>query len=587
MIVLGVSCYYHDAGVALVRDGEVVAAAEEERFTRRKHDSGFPDRAIDFCLRQAGITAREVDHVVFYEKPLVKFDRILETVLTEWPWTWMHWLKAMPLLLETKLRIGHALRKKLGEEKEVLYCDHHLSHAASAFLPSGFEEAAILTADGVGEWTTTAWGVGRGNTIEFRQQIRFPHSVGLLFSAITSYLGFQVNDAEWKVMGLAPYGKPVHVDKFREVVDLREDGSFRLNMKYFGFTRSTTRTVSRAWEQLFGRPQRQSESEIEDFHRDVARSGQAIVEEILVKMARHVQRQTGLENVCLAGGVALNCVANWRILQESGFKRIFIQPAAGDSGGALGAALYVTHTVLGQPRKWVMNHALLGPAFSQAEIEETLRRNGAAFAVAGSDDELVRRTAQLVADGKVVGWFQGRLEFGPRALGARSLLADPRSDRMKDAINSKVKYRESFRPFAPSCAREVAHEFFEMPAGMDAPFMLLVPQVRPEKRAVIPAVTHADGSARVQTVTEEVNPLYYGVIREFGRLTGVPVGLNTSFNVRGEPIVCTPQDAWHTYRTTGIDALVIGRCIVTEKPQTVDHEAGLERSVALEAGARK
>jgi carbamoyltransferase len=443
----------------------------------------------------------------------------------------------------------------------------------------------VITADGVGEWTTTGWGVGRGCEIDLQKEIRFPHSVGLLFSAITAYLGFRVNDAEWKVMGLAPYGEPKYVDKFREVVDLKDDGSFRLNMKYFAFTHSTSRTFNRRWEELFGRPQRPRETELDDFHADIARSGQQIVEEIMVKMARHVHDVTGMDSVCLAGGVGLNCVANWRILQESGFKDIFIQPAAGDSGGALGTAFYIYNSVLRNPRSFVMRNALYGPSFTNEEIVETLRRNEAVYETIDDEDELVARTAQLIADGKVTAWFQGRLEFGPRALGSRSLLADARDPKMKDIINAKVKFREPFRPFAPAVLKQHAHEYFEMPPGMDAPFMLLVPKVRADKHEVIPAVTHQDGTGRVQTVTEETNPLYYRVIKAFGELTGVPVVINTSFNVRGEPIVCTPQDAYNTFVKTGIDVLVIGNHIVTEKPDEVDFEAGMKQSIALEAGA--
>ena len=584
MIVLGISCFYHDAGVALVRDGQLIAAAEEERFNRQKHYSGFPEQAIKHCLKEAGVTIDQVDHIGFYEKPLVKFNRILETVLATWPLSYTSWLKAMPLWLLDKLHIGSLIQKELGTDKDILYCQHHLSHAASAFLVSPFEEAAVITADGVGEWTTTGWGVGRGIDIDLQKEIRFPHSVGLLFSAITAYLGFRVNDAEWKVMGLAPYGEPKYVDKFREVVDIRDDGSFRLNMKYFAFTHSTSRTFSRRWEELLGQPQRPRETELGDFHADIARSGQQIVEEIMVKMATHVHDVTGMDNVCLAGGVGLNCVANWRMLQESGFKDIFIQPAAGDSGGALGTAFYIYNSVLRNPRCFVMQNALFGPSFTNEEIAETLRRNEAVYETIDSEDELVARTAQLIADGKVTAWFQGRLEFGPRALGSRSLLADARDLEMKETINAKVKFREPFRPFAPAILKEHAHEYFEIPAGMDAPFMLLVPKVRADKREVIPAVTHQDGTGRVQTVTEETNPLYYRVIKEFGKLTGVPVVINTSFNVRGEPIVCTPQDAYNTFVKTGIDALVIGNCVVTEKPSEVDFEAGMKKSVALEAG---
>ncbi len=586
MNVLGISCYYHDSGAALVRDGKLIAAAEEERFTRKKHDFGFPQNAIAYCLREAGITIDQVDHIGFYEKPLVKFNRILETILACWPRTYRPWLTAIPLWLAHRLRIGREIQDKLGTDKDILYCQHHLSHAAGAFLVSPFEEAAILTADGVGEWTTTAWGVGRGTTIEMHKELRFPHSVGLLFSAITAYLGFQVNDAEWKVMGLAPYGKPKYLDQFRQVVDIRDDGSIRLDLRYFAHTHSTERTFTRKWEELFGQPQRSSEGPMTDFHRDIACSGQKIVEEIMVKMATHIHRETRQDNLCIAGGVGLNCVANWRILQESGFKNIFIQPAAGDSGGALGTAFYIYNTVLKNPRSFRMDHAMWGPGFGDDEIRAALDQAGAAYDQLDDEEELLGRTADMIADGKVVAWFHGRLEFGPRALGARSLLADPRNPKMKDIINAKVKFREAFRPFAPAVLKEHAHEYFEMPAGMDMPFMLLVPKVRPEKRAVLPAVTHEDGTGRVQTVTEEHNGRFYRLIRGFGRKTGVPVVINTSFNVRGEPIVCTPQDAYHTFVNTGIDALVIGNCVVTQKPGQVDYDAGMRRSVTLERGLK-
>ncbi len=583
MLVLGISCYYHDAAAAIVRDGRLIAAAEEERFNRRKHYSGFPEQAIQYCLREAGVTLDDVDHIGFYEKPLVKFNRILETILATWPRSFHLWRTAIPTWILDKLYIARHIQKHLDTDRDILFCQHHLSHAASAFLVSPFETAAIITADGVGEWVTTGWGVGAGSTMEFRQEIRFPHSVGLLFSAITAYLGFRVNDAEWKVMGLAPYGEPKHVDKFREVVDIRDDGSFRLNLKYFSFPHSTSRTISPAWERLFGQPQRRTESELTQFHNDIAHSGQKIVEEIMINLARHAQRESGLKQVCIAGGVGLNCVANWRILQECGFDDIYIQPAAGDSGGALGTAFYLANCVLGAPRSFQMNHAYWGPAFSQDEVRDALDAAGATYEECATDDELVDATAQRIAAGEVIGWFQGRLEFGPRALGARSLLADPRRADMKDIINAKVKFREAFRPFAPAVLKERAHEFFEMPAGMEAPFMLLVPKVRPAAREKIPAVTHQDGTGRVQTVTAETNPLYYGVIKRFGELTGVPVVINTSFNVRGEPIVCTPADAYRTFVNTGIDTLVIGRCIVSEKPTPVDYERGMRRSVALEA----
>ena len=585
MYVLGISCYYHDAGAALVKDGQLVAAAEEERFNRQKHYSDFPARAVEYCLREAGITIADVDTIGFYEKPLVKFSRILETTLAAWPRTYGTWVRSMPIWLLHKLRIGRTIQKELGTDKDIYYCQHHLAHAASAFLVSPFEEAAVITADGVGEWTTTGWGVGRGTEIRIDKEIRFPHSVGLLFSAITAYLGFRVNDAEWKVMGLAPYGRPTYVDKFREVVDIRDDGSFRLNLAYFAHHYSTERIFNRRWEALFGRPQRPPETELDEFHRDIAHSGQKIVEEIMVKIATHVQRVTGLDNLCIGGGVGLNCVANWRMLQESGFKNIFIQPAAGDSGGALGTAFYLYNSVLKHARTFVMRHGYWGPAFSDDEVEAALKRNQLAYTYCPREEELLETTARWIDEGRVVGWFQGRLEFGPRALGARSLLADARNPQMKDIINAKVKFREAFRPFAPSVLKEHAHEYFEMPAGMDAPFMLLVPRVRPEMHRVLPAVTHQDGTGRVQTVTEEDNGRYYRLIKTFAKRTGVPVVINTSFNVRGEPIVCTPQDAISTYVSTGIDTLVIGNYLVSEKPGQVDYAAGMQRSVALESSS--
>jgi carbamoyltransferase len=573
MYVLGISCYYHDAGAALVKDGQLVAAAEEERFNRQKHYSDFPALAIQYCLDEAGITIDEVDYIGFYEKPLVKFSRLLETTLAGWPRTYWTWVKSIPVWAGGKLHIGRTIQKELKTDKDVYYCQHHLAHAASAFLVSSFDEAAIITADGVGEWTTTGWGVGRGTEIEIRKEIRFPHSVGLLFSAITAYLGFRVNDAEWKVMGLAPYGKPTYVDQFHEVVDVRDDGSFRLNMKYFAHGYSSRRMFNRRWEKLFGRPARRSESELEEFHEDIAHSGQKVVEEIMVKIATHVHRETGLDNVCIAGGVGLNCVANWRILQES----------AGDSGGALGTAFYLYNSVLKQPRTFVMRQACWGPSFSNEQIQAVLKANHMTYRYFDREESLLDQVAELVEQGQVVGWFQGRMEFGPRALGSRSLVADARNPKMKDIINAKVKFREAFRPFAPSVLREHAHEYFEMPEGMDAPFMLLVPKVREDKREVIPAVTHKDGTGRVQTVTEEENGRYYRLVKTFGERTGTPLVLNTSFNVRGEPIVCTPQDAINTFRNTGIDVLVMGDFLVSEKPGDVDFEAGMKRSIALEA----
>jgi carbamoyltransferase len=585
MIVLGLSFFYHDAAAALVVDGDLAAAAEEERFNRKKHCSDFPIEAVNYCLRQAGITIDDVDYVVFYEKPLQKFERILLTSIAAWPKAYLSWCRSVPLWLKTKLHIPKLIRKTLETDHEVLFCDHHLAHAGSSFLVSPYESAAILTADGVGEWTTTAYGIGKGNEIEFYKEIRFPHSVGLLFSAITAYLGFKVNDAEWKVMGLAPYGEPKYVDKFHKVVDVRDDGSMRLNLDYFSHTYSTYRMFNRKWENLFGQPQRNPESDLTQFHKDIARSGQAVVEEIMVKIAKHIKKETGEKYLCIGGGVGLNSVANWQIFQEAGFEDIFIQPAAGDAGGALGAAFFVYNSLLDKPRKYVMKNAYLGPEFSDEEIRQTLDRFNAKYEYAQNQEELLDKTARLIADNKVIGWFQGRMEFGPRALGSRSILASAGSEKMKELINSKVKYREWFRPFAPAVLKEKAPEYFEMPEGLDLPFMLMVPKVRPEKRDLIPAVTHEDGTGRVQTVTKEQNGIYYDLIKRYEQLSGVPVVINTSFNVRGEPIVCTPLDAYRTFVNTGIDALVIGSFIVTQKPSDVDFELGMQRSIQLEKGA--
>ncbi|HZN58603.1 MAG TPA: carbamoyltransferase [Planctomycetota bacterium] len=581
MYVLGLSCFYHDAGVALVKDGILIAAAEEERFTRKKHDSDFPINAVQYCLRAAGITIDQVDYIGFYEKPFVKFMRILETCLSAWPLSYMSWMKSMPIWLTTKLRIGRIIQERLGTEKDIIFCEHHLSHAASAFLVSPYKDAVLLSMDGVGEWTTTAYGLGRGTRMDIEGEIRFPHSIGLLFSAITAYLGFKVNDAEWKVMGLAPYGKPKYVDQFRKVVDMKPDGSFRLKMEYFAHHYSTKSMFNRRWENLFGRPRRRPETELDEFHYDVAHSGQKIVEELVLNLARALYEKYKLPNLCIAGGVGLNCVANWKIYKETGFKNIYVQPAAGDSGGAIGTAFHIYNTLLGKERVFEMKHAYWGPEYTNDEIRAVLDAGGAAYSEV-SDDELLTETARRLEAGQVIGWFQGRMEFGPRALGARSILADARNPKAKDVINAKVKFREWFRPFAPAVIKERAHEYFDMPAGMDLPFMLMVPQVRPQYHSVLPAITHEDGTGRVQTLTPELNGRFYDLVKRFGELTGVPVVVNTSFNVRGEPIVQSPQDAHRTFLNTGIDALVIGNFIVTQKSDKVDFEQGMKRSIALE-----
>ncbi len=581
MYVLGLSCFYHDSAAALVKDGVVVAAAAEERFCRRKHTAEFPKLAIEWCLSKAGITVEDLDHIVFYEKPLVKFHRILVNHIATWPWSWISWTKALPTWITKKLHVGRKIQEALETEKDILFCDHHMSHAASAFLPSPYEDAAILTTDGVGEWGTTALGYGEGNKVVMDKQISFPHSIGLFYSALTSYLGFRVNDAEWKVMGLAPYGKPTYVEQFRKMFDLKEDGSFRLDLSYFSHHFSTRRMFSNKWEELLGKPQRPRETEIDQFYTDCAHSGQKVVEEVLLKLATGLHKSSGRKNLVIAGGVGLNSVANWKMLKHSGFDNIFIQPAAGDDGAAIGAALYVYNCVLGNPRCWKMD-PYLGSEYSQEQIETALKNVGAQFEVVDDEEAAARVGAEMVADKKVIGWFQGPMEFGPRALGNRSIVADPRDMETKERINSKIKFREAFRPFAPSVLAENAHEYFDLEEGQEAPYMLLVPQVLEEKRKIIPAVTHEDGSGRVQTVHKERSPMWHRLIEQFGKLTGVPVVVNTSFNVRGEPIVRTPEEAYSTFCRTGIDALIAGRCVVTQKPSAVDFEAGMARSVALE-----
>lgn len=554
LYVLGISAYYHDAAAALLRDGEVIAAAQEERFTRKKHDWSFPIHAVRYCLEEAGIGVDQLDYVGFYDRPLVKFERILLTYLSTFPKSLPAFLKAMPPWLRQKLWIRHEIRKTLKYDGPILFTEHHLSHAASAFLVSPFREAAILTTDGVGEWATTTYGVGRGNRIELFKEIHFPHSLGLLYSALTYYLGFKVNSAEYKVMGLAPYGRPVYLDKMRELIDIRDDGSFRLNMDYFAYHYGLRMTNGR-FHRLFGRPPRKPDEPLEQFHKDVAASLQAVTEEALLKMANHLYRETRMKKLCVAGGVALNCVANGRILRETPFEDLFIQPAASDAGGAVGVAAYITYTLLNRERNWHWQHAYLGPGFTTEEVRQVLDRYELPYEEL-ERDELIRRTASLIASQRVVGWFQGRMEFGPRALGNRSILGDPRNPENKDRINLKIKFRESFRPFAPSVLEERAAEYFEL--NVPSPYMLLTAQVRADKRT-IPAVTHVDGSARIQTVRREDNPLFYDLLKEFERQTGCPVLINTSFNVRGEPIVCTPEDAVSCFFRTRMDDLIIDR----------------------------
>lgn len=584
MRVLGTSFYYHDAAAVLIEGGKLVAAAEEERFSRRKHDSGFPENAIRYCLEAGGIAPKDLDAVAFYEKPLVKFDRILQMSLATWPRGIRTFVRAMPVWLGSRLKSGNTLLAALpGFEKEIFYVPHHVSHAASAFLVSPFEKAAILVADGVGEWATTSVGYGEGGAVTLEKEIRFPHSLGLLYSAITAYLGFRVNDAEWKVMGLAPYGKPVYLEPLRKLVHVAPDGSFQLDMNYFDHHWSHERIANERLARLLGRPQRKTEEPLTEFHNDVARSVQALLEEILLSIGRHLRSLHDTENLCLAGGVALNSVANRRLLAEAGFKRIFVQPAAGDAGGALGCGFFASHSLLGEPRRFAMDRADWGPSFSDDEIERDLKRLGAPYEKL-SDADLVERTARLILENRVVGWFQGRMEFGPRALGCRSILGNATNPQMKDILNAKIKFREAFRPFAPSVPAESAADYFEMDGIGESPFMLLVVPVREGKKGVIPAVTHADGTGRVQTLTEAANGRFYRLAKRVGEISGVPVIVNTSFNIRGEPIVCTPLDAVRCFEKTGMDALILGNCLLNRKRANADLGSGWAESDRLESG---
>ena len=593
--ILGISAFYHDAAAALLRDGEIVAAAQEERFTRIKGDASYPARAVEFCLKQAGITPRDLDYVGFYDKPRLKLRRIIQTYLGTAPSGLESFLAAAPLWITDKPFIGGKIRRALGYDGEILYPEHHESHAASAFYPSPFTEAAVLTIDGVGEWATTSWGTGKDHEVRILRELHWPDSLGLLYSAFTAFTGFKINSGEYKVMGLAPYGQPKYVQTILdELMDLQEDGSFRLNQQYFNYLTGLTMT-NEAFARLFDGPPRVPESKLTQREMDLARSVQEVTEEVMLRMARTVHRETRQENLCLAGGVALNCVGNGRLLREGPFKRIWIQPAAGDAGGALGAAQLVWHRYLDKPRsangRDAMQGAYLGPAFSEKDIERFLESIGAGYERL-DPAEMATRVAELLADEKIVGWFNGRMEFGPRALGSRSIIGDPRSPRMQAQMNLKIKFRESFRPFAPSVLRERVSDYFEL--DTDSPYMLLVSPVREERRlpmteetkqlwgiaqlnvprSDIPAVTHIDYSARVQTVTADTNPDYYRVIKAFETLTGCGVVVNTSFNVRGEPIVCTPEDAYRCFMRTHIDYLVLGPYLLGKETQPEWEESG-------------
>jgi len=596
MIILGISAYYHDSAAALVRDGIIVAAAQEERFTRKRHDARFPANAVRWCLAEAAVAGAGVDRVAFYDKPFLKFERLLETYLAFAPRGFRSFSKAMPIWIGEKLFQKDMLRRELraiaeglDDPEKLLFSEHHFSHAASAYYPSPFEDAAVLTMDGVGEWTTTSAAIGRGDDLTIIKEIFFPHSIGLLYSAFTSYTGFKVNSAEYKVMGLAPYGEPKYSQTILDhLIDLKPDGSYRLNLKYFDYCTGLTMTNTH-FDALFGGPPRKPREPLDQRHMDLAASIQAVTEEVICRTAAALASETGMKNLCLAGGVALNCVANGRVLREGYFKDIWIQPAAGDAGGAVGAALAACHFHERMPRPLRNNRDLmcgsyLGPAYSQAEIEADLVAQGARFEVLNEDD-LLDETARALAQGKAVGWFQGRMEFGPRALGARSILGDPRSPTMQKTLNLRVKYRESFRPFAPSVLREDVNDWFEL--DVDSPYMLLVAPIKRTRqrkmneaeerlfgidklnvsRSEIPAVTHVDYSARVQTVHKETNSRFHALIYRFKQHTGCPVLVNTSFNVRGEPIVCTPTDAFRCFMGTEIEVLVAGNCFLRKDQQ--------------------
>jgi carbamoyltransferase len=596
--ILGISAFYHDSAAALIEDGGIVAAAQEERFTRLKHDSSFPENAIASCLRHAGVGLRDVDYTVFYEKPLPKFERLLETYLNFAPRGFGSFRASMLLWIKQKLFQRSMLLKRLRTldsqwNGKLLFTEHHQSHAASAFFPSPFDTAAVLTMDGVGEWATTSFGIGRGPDLQLLRKIHFPHSLGLLYSAFTYYTGFKVNSGEYKLMGLAPYGQPIYAGRIREhLIDVKADGSFRLNLDYFDFCTGLTMTNPRFHELFGGRPRR-SEDRITERDTNIAASIQTVLEDVVLRMTRALAAQTGLENLCLAGGVALNCMANGKILRDRRFRRIWIQPASGDAGGALGAALAVHHLHLKNARTIStggdsMQGALLGPEFASEEIERRLSGAGAHF-TRWTTGEMIETCAADLAQGRAVGWFQGRMEFGPRALGARSILGDPRSPTMQRTLNLKIKQRESFRPFAPAVTREAAADWFELGLDLDrdSPYMLLVANVRSDRliplpegarklfgidrlnvtRSEIPAVTHVDNSARIQTVSAETNPRFHALLKAFERRTGCPVLVNTSFNVRGEPIVCTPEDAYRCFMGTDIETLAIGNCVLRKEDQ--------------------
>jgi len=595
MLILGLSCFYHDSAACIVKDGDIIAAAQEERFTRIKHDFNFPAKAVEYCLKEAKCKICDLDFVAFYDKPFIKFERILETYLTYAPVGFTSFIQAIPLWLREKLWIPELIKEKLNYTGKVIFPEHHESHAASAFFPSPFDEAAFITMDGVGEWATASYGIGKGNIVEINAELHFPHSIGLLYSKFTYYTGFKVNSGEYKVMGLAPYGEPKYVDLIKKyLIDIKDDGSFWMNMEYFNYCAGLTMT-NHKFDKLFGGPPRKPETNLTQKEMDLARSVQEVTEEVMIKMARHVKKETGMNNLCLAGGVALNCVGNGKILQEKIFDNIWIQPAAGDAGGALGAALFTWYQYLGNQRTVVKQKdsqkgSFLGPEFNEDAIFKFLNQYKLPFSKVSNKDELFEKISDYMINEKVVGWFSGRMEFGPRALGARSIIGDARSSKMQAIMNLKIKFRESFRPFAPSVLNEFKSDWFDI--DTESPYMLLVAAVKNEKqrkmtteeeklwgieklnivRSEVPAITHIDYSARLQTVHKDTNPDYYGLIERFYSKTGCPVIINTSFNVRGEPIVCTPLDAYKCFMRTNMDYLVLGNYILSkdEQPKFVD-----------------
>jgi carbamoyltransferase len=599
--ILGLSAFYHDSAAALVVDGKIVAAAQEERFTRKKHDHNFPTKAIEYCLSEAGIKPQDLSYVGFYDKPLLKFERLLETYLAYAPAGFKSFLQAMPLWLKQKLHLPREMRRGLaGYRKRFVFTEHHESHAASAFFPSPFEEAAIVTLDGVGEWATSSYGYGRGNRITLTHEMHFPHSLGLLYSAFTYFTGFKVNSGEYKLMGLAPYGEPTFVDQImNHLIDLKEDGSFRMDMSYFNYCQGLTMT-SKKFDDLFGGPPRKSESQVTQREMDLAASIQKVTEEVMLRIARHVHKETKMKNLVLAGGVALNCVGNGRILREGPFENIWIQPAAGDAGGALGVATFIWHQLLDNPRRVgerdTQYGSLLGPKFTDEQVKQYLDSAGAKYRYFNTDEAMCDFVADQMAQEKVIGWFQGRMEFGPRALGARSIIGDARSTKMQSVMNVKIKFRESFRPFAPAVLQERVDDYFEMRPREESPYMLLVAPVKQDKRiqlngearglfgieklkvkrSVVPAITHVDYSARVQTIDEERHGRYYRLAKTFEQKTGCPVIINTSFNVRSEPIVCTPHHAHRCFMATNMDVLVLERFVLLKDEQPDAKEVSID-----------